>query len=435
MKRLFIVDPSLKDMRGHHYALTRAATQSAQALGFDVCWLCSAEYDGALSLNNVSIEPAFGETMYAQYMMPAADKSGSRWVGRFMEKLFPAKQTQPPKRENAFLDDLKAALARHDANSEDRVFIHTADGVVFRALAPLLLEDNGVNTPRMHVATPYNPTGIMPNKGAPEEIDSAIAALKEAGLIGSRLFLYGENKTLADHLSAHWRVAVQPLDLPVRPPDAAMVAAAQHYRRNELKLGDEDFLLISLGAARLEKGFDLFPEIIRHALAMHAERNATAANATRIKFLLHATPQIIGRVPEIAAAIEALGAFPKENVELILEPLSDEDYQKILYASDAVVMPYRKKDYAVRGSMIVSEAIVAAKPIIGTANTYPGEAALGAGGCAADTPQEFAEAVISMMGERKESENRARAAAATYTEKNAVDLYWRKCLEAEAAAQ
>ncbi len=435
MKRLFIVDPSLKDMRGHHYALTRAATQSAQGLGFDVCWLCSAEYDGALSLNNVSIDPAFGETMYAQYMMRAPDKSESHWVSRFVKKLFPAKQMQSPKREYAFLDDLRAALARHDANNEDRIFIHTADGVIFRALASLLLEDNDANVPKVHVATPYNPTGIMPNKGASEEIDNAIAALKEAGLIGSRLFLYGENKPLADHLSAHWRALVQPLDLPVSPPEAAVVEAAQQYRRNELKLGDNDFLLISLGAARLEKGFDLFPEIIRHALAMHAERNATSGEAARVKFLLHATPQIIGRVPEIAAAIEALDAFPKENVELILEPLSDEDYQKILYASDAIIMPYRKKDYGIRGSMIVSEAIVAAKPIIGTAETYPGEAALGAGGCAADTPQEFAEAVISMMGERKERESRGRAAAARYTEKNAVDLYWRKCLDAEAAAQ
>jgi len=435
MKRLFIVDPSLKDMRGHHYALTCAATQSAQQLGFDVCWLCSAAYDGALSLNNVSIEPAFGETMYAQYMSPPPGKSGSGWISRLMQKLFPAKQTPPPKRENAFLNDLRAALARQHANSEDRIFIHTADGVIFRALAPFLLDENVASAPTVHVATPYNPTGIMPNKGAPEEIDSAITALKEAGLIGSRLFLYGENETLANHLSTHWRVPVRPLDLPVSPPEATVIEGARQYRRNELNLGDDDFLLISLGAARLEKGFDLFPEIIRLALAMHAEHNAGSGNAARIKFLLHATPQIIGRVPEIAAAIEALGAFPKENVDLILEPLSDEEYQKILYASDAVIMPYRKKDYGIRGSMIVSEAIVAAKPIIGTADTYPGEAALGASGFAAGAPQEFAEAIISMMGERKEFENRAQAAAATYTEKNAVGLYWRKCLDAEAAAQ
>ncbi|MEZ5894189.1 MAG: hypothetical protein R3C58_13730, partial [Parvularculaceae bacterium] len=68
MPRLFIADPSLKDLRGHHYMLTRAATLSAQSAGFDVVWLCSAKYEGALDQAGASVAPVFGASMYDAYM-------------------------------------------------------------------------------------------------------------------------------------------------------------------------------------------------------------------------------------------------------------------------------------------------------------------------------------------------------------------------------
>jgi glycosyltransferase involved in cell wall biosynthesis len=431
MKRLYIVDPSLSDLRGHHYALTRAATLSAQSLGFAVHWLCSAQYSGALSIDGVTIDPAFRSTMYDRYMMKAPESRMASKLRSLLDRFALRREKLSP--EEGFRQDLQSALARQGADAQDRIFIHTADGVIFRSIAGLLLGSNGAELPVLHVATPYNPTGVMPNKGAPEEISTAILALREKNLIDSKIFLYGENDQLATHLAANWSVPVRSLDLPVKPRETYKIQRAQAYRQGRLGLADDAFLVVSLGSARLEKGFDLFPDIIGHVFALAGNAEFPDVDPTKIKFVLHASPQIIGRHPDIAAAIEKLTAMESEHVELILDPLSDIDYENLLQASDAVMMPYSEKDYGIRGSMIVSEAIAAAKPIIATVGTYPGYAAAETHGRTAGSPQEFAESLLAIISDREASRERIERASDEFAARNSVEGYWQKCLNAEGA--
>ena len=431
MNRLFIVDPSLKDLRGHHYALTRAATHSAQLMGFEVIWLCSADYAGAFTVDGVTVDPAFRSTMYQQYMLSKAAEQKGR---SFFSRLWPKRKSKSPapiQQEHQFIEDLKASLMRHNAGGQDRVLVHTADGVVFRALSLLLLNEDASRLPRFHVATPYNPTGVMPNKGVPTEIDASIASLREGGVIDSRLFLYGENAPLAKHLAVHWGVRVSPLDLPVRAPARHKINQARIYRQETLGLDDEVFLVVSLGSARLEKGFDQIPAISRELFADLEGQLSEAGKPPKIKFLLHASPQIIGRHPKITVAINEFSTMSRDQVELILDPLSDADYENLLYASDAVIMPYSQADYAIRGSMIVTEAIVAGKPIIATTDTYPGYAASKMHGRTATSPREFAEAILALALDREASTERAQQASGAFIELNSVETYWKKCLDAE----
>ncbi|NOX94580.1 MAG: hypothetical protein GXP04_05645 [Alphaproteobacteria bacterium] len=438
MKRLFIVDPSLKDLRGHHYALMCAATLSAKSLGFEVYWLCSTQYSDARRIDGVTIDPTFNDTMYESYMMPPQRGGLVGKLRSFAAGLFLNKNSASPKRISpalSFRRDLQAALARHNADEQDRIFIHTADGVIFRAIAELLLAREGAQLPIFHVATPYNPTGVMPNKGSWIDISEGISALQGSDLIDSKIFLYGENTQLAEHLASHWSVCVRTLELPVQPREARKLERAQAYRREVLGLSDDVFLIVSLGAARLEKGFHHFPEIVRHTAELAGRDDYPDADLKKIKFVLHASPQIIGRHPEIVAAIEKLNAMPRAQVELILEPLSDTDYENLLHASDAIMMPYSKKDYGIRGSMIVSEAIAAAKSIIATAGTYPGYAAAEAHGCAAGTPQEFAESVLEISADREAFKESAERISAEFVARNTVEGYWKKCLDAELAGE
>lgn len=431
MNRLFIVDPSLKDLRGHHYNLTRAVTTSAQNLGFAVTWLCSNEFDNARNIDGVTIDPVFRSSMYQQYMMP--NKTGGK-RGSFFKRLWHKKADDQPAsldQEQQFIADLRQSLANHKTNSQDRVLIHTADGVIFRALSQLLLGSDRETLPRFHVATPYNPTGIMPNKGDVLKIDASISALREASLIGSQLFLYGENQPLAEHLASHWGAPVRPLDLPVCAPTAEAINQGQIYRRDSLKVNDDTFLAISLGSARLEKGFEKLPAIISEINALLNDLPEGRPAPPKIKFVLHASPQIIGRHPKISEAIDTLSAMPRDLVELILDPLSEDEYEKLLFASDAVIMPYSVKDYAIRGSMIVTEAIVAGKLIIATKGTFPGYAASTMQGQTATSPAEFAKAILNLAENRTELTQQLDQAKMAFIEHNNVAKYWQKCLDAE----
>ena len=436
MPRLFIVDPSLKDIRGHHYMMTRAATLSAQSQGFDVTWLCSNEFTGELATDGVTVAPTFSATMYQNYMQkPAEAVRPSIWA-RIARKFGAAQE--PPKPEGvdqtaAFHTDLGAALETHAIGPDDRIFLHTADGASFLGIARMIKERAAETLPRFHVATPYDPVGVMPNRKNADEIAAGLKDLAAMGLVDSKLFLYAENPYLAEHLSELWSAPVRPLDVPVYARETEKMERARQFRRDKLGLDDDVFLIVSLGSARMEKGFYLIPDIVRRTFEFAGGEEFPDAAPDKIKYVLHASPQIVGRDPVIVKAIDKLNEMPGAQVELLLEPLSEPDYQSLLYASDVVLMPYNEKEYRVRGSTIVSEAIAAAKVIVAKDGAYPAKAAKDFGGETGALPIEMAKGVLKIASDQAAYRSRAETIASEYVAKNGINTYWRKCLDTEKA--
>ena len=179
----------------------------------------------------------------------------------------------------------------------------------------------------------------------------------------------------------------------------------------------------------MEKGFHLMPDIIRRVFEFAGE-----AAREKIKFVLHASPQIIGRDPVITKAIEALEARPEGEVYLLLDALSDEDYQTLLHASDVVLMPYGEREYRVRGSAVVTEAISAGKTVVAKPETYPGAAAEQHGGRTGPAPIDMAKAILEIFENRDAFAARAASEREKFIAENAVEAYWRRCLDAENAA-
>lgn len=434
MPRLFIVDPSLKDIRGHHYMMTRAATLSAQAAGFHITWLCSKDFTGDLESDGADIAPTFGASMYQNYIAQkkAMWKPKRSWLSRLFAK--PAQKTPKVCLATAFYEDMMTAIDKHHIDENDRIFMHTGDGASLLAIPRLMANIDVSRMPVFHIATPYDPVGVMPNRDNAEDITEALQSVQEMGLIDKKLFLYAENRYLAGHLTSLWSIHVAPLDVPVHAPSAQKAALGQEFRRNRLGVPDNYFLVVSLGSARVEKGFHHIPDIIQHAFKLAGSPPFDNVDPTTLKFILHASPQIVGRAPEILEALEKLNAIPDDQVELLLEPLSESDYQSLLHASDTVMMPYEEHAYRVRGSTIVSEAIASAKPIVATKDTYPGKAAAEYGGRTGATPTELAEAVLSIASDRTRHRAQAASISADYVARNGVNSYWLKCLEREKPA-
>ena len=66
-RRFVIVDPSLKDGRGHHYELALRITRSILAAEMKPVWLCNKSYMLGESQSGVEILPALGVSMYDAY--------------------------------------------------------------------------------------------------------------------------------------------------------------------------------------------------------------------------------------------------------------------------------------------------------------------------------------------------------------------------------
>ena len=433
MPRLFIVDPSLKDIRGHHYMMTRATTISAQTAGFHVTWLCAKDFAGGLESDGVDIAPTFSASMYQNYITQkkAMWNQKRSWFNRLFTK-----SALPPKATKiclvtAFYEDMIAAIEHYGIGENDRVFMHTGDGASMLAIPRLIASIDASRMPTFHIATPYDPVGVMPNRDNAEDIAEALQSVQKMGLINSKLYLYAENRYLAEHLTSLWAIEVAPLDVPVYAPSVQKLAYGQEFRRNRLSVPDHSFLVVSLGSARVEKGFHHIPDIIQHTFKLADSAACENVDPTTLKFILHASPQIVGRAPEILETLEKLNAMPKGQAELLLDPLSEADYQSLLHASDTVLMPYEEHAYRVRGSTIVSEAIASAKPIVATKNTYPGNAALEHGGRTGGTPFELAEAILAIASDRERCKTQAAAISTEYIAKNGINTYWLKCLQRE----
>ena len=441
-RRLFVVDPSLTDIRGHHYTLTRSVTESARMRGFDAYWLSAMQVSEELA-GCPEILPTFSLSMYAAYQAAPAPvgaplerlkrKLRSSLLHKEPEAPQPVESAEDKLRsvELSIADGLRQALEAYGIGPADRLLFHTADGATYRAIASVLGSLPRESLPLLHVCTPYDPVGVMPNRRSTDEILEAVNSLKTMGLIDRKVFLYGENPFLAQHLSEIWETPVRPLDLPMVAVTEDMKFLARKFRAERLKLDDKAFVITSLGAARLEKGFNLIPDIVARTFEFAGSPAFPNVKPESIKFVLQASAQIIGRHPVIAKAIERLQAMPEGQVELLLDPLSDSDYRNMLIASDAVLMPYEEHAYRVRGSGVVTEAVTARKFIVAKSGTYPARMAQWQGGATGGTPRAMAESLLRIINHRCERMEPVKAASLQYLEENSVAAYANKLVTAE----
>lgn len=435
--RLFIADPSLKDARGHHYSLTKSISDAASGRGLRTIWLGSKELTEDFD-RSAEVIPTFQSTMYDAYMRPKSSTKPQSFLPKFyniVNRLL-AKRKQEKSRSEApspaldladqLLRDLNVVFDQNQVGAHDHLLFHTADGATFEAVSRLVAENDANELPTIHVCTPYDPEGVMPNRKNAAQLVQCVEVFRRFETLGDRVKLYAENQILAEHLSKVWTTNVETLGLPAKSPDPDLVHSGRRYREDNINIEPSDFLAISLGAARLEKGFDLLPDIIEYAYEI-AETGAVApVDARRLKFVLHASPQIIGRHPRIVDAIDRLRAFPDHQVKLLLEPLPDHEYRNLTLASDCILMPYDVAAYRVRGSGIVTEAIVAKKPILAKTGSYPAAMATTHGGETGETAYEMACALIKLMHERHARAPLIDAAAAEYLIENSPDQYIKK---------
>jgi len=424
-----IVDPSLRDFRGHHYMLSDLASRSAERAGMRVTWLVADPTSQIPKRENVSITPWFSMSMYDAYKPTTPNRKERGLLARLASFLSDGESRRggAPDPADVIKPELQRAFTRfRDDDRRTRFFAHTADGAIYRALGALADEIASNQDIIVHVCTPYDPVGVMPNRGPSKDIGPAIGRLAAARVIGRQVYFHAENPYLAAHLSALWKTPVGTLEIPFAASGRERAVAAIGELRDGLGIEKDAFVISSLGPARLEKGFDKLPDIIR---AWRAK--AQDASAPPVHFALHAAPQIIGRDPRIAKALETIRAENDGSITLIEGTLSEGEYAALLDASDAVILPYDAEMYGVRSSGALAEALGAGKVIIARRGSYPARRIEpGAGECA-ETPAEYAAAMLKIVSDAASYRDAAAHAAARYARENSLDDYVKKIMRAE----
>ncbi|NGO56110.1 glycosyltransferase [Allomesorhizobium camelthorni] len=342
-------------------------------------------------------------------------------VASLISRAHTRSSTEPP--DVVLAKQLASGIKSLKLGFSDRILFHTADGMTYAAIDRFLAATLAADAPRLHVCTPYDPTGIMPNRVRERPIDQVINRWRDAGFIGNPVYLHAENARLATHLSSLWGLPVGtlPLPLPEYEPAGAIT---------DRPSGEGHALRVAhLGPARIEKGFHLLPKIVEHALNELGWSNDSSN--TPIKFFIQTTPQVVGYTPQVAEALTKLKGFPENVVRLIDKETSEAEYLALAQSCDVFLLPYGVHEYKYRSSGIVSEAVSLGKVIVATDNTYPASMIGSDAGVAATTVREFGSALAKISRNIEKYRLGAISAALHYRAEFAAKAYVDRCLEAE----
>jgi glycosyltransferase involved in cell wall biosynthesis len=336
--RLLIVDPNLKSIHGHYYGYAARIAEAARMLGVET-WIAASD--------TVTLESS------ATPILPAL--SNNYW-----EELAARDGHDPcihlAATAQQFADELGRAVRRLGIGSQDVVFLPYAKLVELEGLALLrsVWRDGAPRTIllfRRELDEQGSDTRLG-GRAVTMLLRRALAQLTTSPG-GDRVRVFTDSDQLTDDYADRLHTAVQTAPIPVD-------------RRFRLLADDKPakpIVISYFGDARTEKGYQHLPAL--------AGSMSAAIGCGRVRLVLQSNFNVPGGETGITAAREALGRHP--NVELLLEPLHDDEYLVRMEASHLVLLPYQADRYVARSSGILAEAVHAGVPVVVPDGTWMAE--------------------------------------------------------------
>jgi hypothetical protein len=249
-------------------------------------------------------------------------------------------------------------------------------GGLLEWLGPLADETDRflAGTPVLHLIIRHD---AEPARSSLREFRSRAKLAFARGAVSASVVLHADTVQLADAWS---QVLDQPVHvLPVPVPRA-------HLAEPVLRSAGEPLTFAFLGEARTEKGF-------RDVAAAIQTVKADLLDTERARFLVQCWTSVPGGESGVAAAVRSLARLPGHQVELIREPLSPEDYGRLMGRSDIVVLPYDAQRHRERASGVLVEAAASGRPVITVAGSLPTSSGPHVSGLEIQSADQLAEAV------------------------------------------
>lgn len=329
---IIIVDPALVSLHGHHFQLNKTVLQALAPIAKSKTILAGQEFElcAKARIAGCRITPCLSGSFYGR---------GESQEGYALA--------------DALAAEIVGGIKDASPQGEFLLLVHTADALVYPALCSALL-DPALAGATAVVSTPYD-FRSMPNRRKYPRYEAAMYSLGALGTGYGAVRLGAETDLLADEWQKRLGIQFSTLELPV-PQSIPRAKPANEASDGPIKI-------IALGNARVEKGFQHAPQIVKAA--------RECAKPNLFKFQLQVTPQIAGYAPECLRAVKALEELEGPTCELIRENMSRRDYLELLREADSVLMPYDRELYYVRGSGIAVEAVASGKAVFSFPHTFP----------------------------------------------------------------
>jgi len=328
-----ILDPSLRDFVGHHFAYDHAVAGAAETAGFEAVTLGHGRVIPEIA-RTMRVEPCFRRDIWDRH--PFAQRVPGL-PGRLLNQALGIQE---------FARDLRRGLHRLNLPPGSVLLGHMITAKHLPGLTWVL----GRGLPRGG----RDITAILLLRYQSFFYDNPVAArafrrLERLVAAGRRIRLASDSARLAEQIGRLTSLPVEVLPIPHTPPPQIPAPQRDSGR----------IRFVSLGNARDEKGF---LEILEAIERLRAEPGGLAG----MEFVLQANDA----APDVAAAIEAFAAACPPEVTLLPQALDAQAYDEALAAADVVLLPYWRSIYEARTSGVFLEAVAAGKPVIASADTW-----------------------------------------------------------------
>lgn len=318
-------------------------------------WIAHKELRRDALPPEIRLVPAFSSTIYERQIgifgRPLRAMFGER---RYQRKILSENDWEVWARhrthykcfEGDRLTELCAALEDVRPSEADRIVIHSADPQTVDMLSTWASRRPRNTLPTLHIRTCWSKNNMpFSNYGG-----GYVRALQ-------RLIDNSRVTTLSceTERGAHQLAQQTGLRVGVCPPfvePMLLNADTSQHQTGVIRIG-------WLGEPRQEKGAALLPEIIARVLAARPSAN--------IQFLLQCAGRRRRWLDELNAKLDKFG----DSVSRLPSDLGTLEYGAALRSCDVILLPYDRVAYpAERGSGLAIEALLMAKPIVATTDTF-----------------------------------------------------------------
>jgi len=416
--RVFLADPALKTLQGHHFNLSLRLLEVLVTHGHRVVCLANKKFGGfdaasfehlpEQAVSNIGdTEFCFSEDTYDTHR--AGHANAQQKVDEHAQTLLPvdASQLAPPKRwllnlyrvlPNSYRSELTPrlrstlgwlraaltkpvpdkessgegaqdvsagprspaqelldALHKRGATADDYVLFHTCDAQTYRDVFDVFCKH-----------APLSRWGELPSFHLVTPYDQSVMPHNKReptlGCTVGRLQRLGLLETKI-RLYAENDVLATHLSEELETSVSVLAIPATNDRSE--KRASEQLRIAYLGPARTEKGFTKLPQLVEEARSLKLG----------VQFTIQVTPQILGYTADVKVAVDALRSLVDPSgptsLRLIDSPLNPVDYAREISAQDALLLHYDPERYGVRSSGIAVEGIVCENTLIATSGTFP----------------------------------------------------------------
>jgi len=365
--RIFIIEPSAINFDRSHGAKSLVGhTRALVSAGMDVIWVTNVNSE--IDYPGVRNYKALKYTIY--------DDVRKKRKGLYRRLLQPFRLLLALKTSQAISD----ILLKEEITIDDHIFIPTTDWITFRSVFRAIRNRKLANsTPKLHFLIMYDQARWMTGGYPFNEITKKLRNSYE------NVFVYTETARMATRLSGliNKNVYTYPF-----PGYRGITGPGQPDNKKSVCF---------LGGGRRDKGFQLIPEIVK---LLNQEPSG------RDLVIVVQAPR-----PEDLLEEELVKLKQYENVRVLNNTISEDEYNNCLKKCSILVFPYDKRVYESRGSAIVVEAVVNGIPLICTENTSLTELLDSGNGRAASTAEEFSQGILEIAGNYQYYSDRAEKAS------------------------